>query len=375
MFKNAPASMLVANEFLMCGRWSQLTSLTLTNLTCFTTTTVTTNAPLPLHLSNNPSVPVPTTVAIHQNPLQTFLLAHPNLETLKILDVGPSHQFRRLRAAPRNMLPKLRELHANRDVINMILRAECDEQRPLEVIRGFKLVGAGSNPSASGAERGTRNDVPGASNVNLEFYRNLQRAGASVKRIEVEGWGDLDDIRMLARCVPGLTWLDVGRRLRPAGPGSNVPSSINGLNGVGVRGQTQAPVTNMVEWAEALSGFEELTTFHGVKFFYEISPNALPNYGILPNDISTGSTGANFTPPPTNHNSNILMTDRSRIRKNDEIAGVLAWKCGKLRRVDHWDGAPGVNGGKVIVLFRDSDYGPGVEGNAKVRWDVRRVRA
>jgi hypothetical protein len=28
----------------------------------------------------------------------------------------------------------------------------------------------------------------------------------------------------------------------------------------------------------------------------------------------------------------LSMMERSRMRKNDEIAGVLAWKCPKLRR-------------------------------------------
>lgn len=374
--KTSHTSIPVANEFLVCGRWSHLTSLTLTNLSCFaTTTTITTSIS---------STAAATT--IQQNPFEVFLCAHPNLQTLKILDVGPSSQFRRIRTPQRNMLPKLRELHANRDIISMILRAECDEARPLEVIKGFKLIGAGAggsvlcNGGSGDRDHKCPTNINGNTNVNTEFYQNLKKAGASVKRIELEGWGDLDDIRMLAWSVPGLTWLDVGRRLRPA---NSIPSSAGSTasvsHGAGVRGQSQAPVTNMVEWAEVLSGFEQLTTFHGVKFFYEISPNALPG-GMLTsaaaNDISTGSSNhtllpSNATVSGNNNNMNISMTDRSRIKKNDEIAGVLAWKCGKLRRVDHWDGAPGV-AGKVIVLFRDADFGPGVEG--KVRWDVRRVR-
>ena len=45
--------------------------------------------------------------------------------------------------------------------------------------------------------------------------------------------------------------------------------------------------------------------------------------------------------------------ERSRMCKNDEIAGVLAWKCKKLKRLDHWD----ESGGKVIVLFCDHEHG------------------
>lgn len=37
--------------------------------------------------------------------------------------------------------------------------------------------------------------------------------------------------------------------------------------------------------------------------------------------------------------------------KNDEIAGMLAMKCHKLRRVDLWE----ENRGRVIVLAPDSN--------------------
>ena len=71
------------------------------------------------------------------------------------------------------------------------------------------------------------------------------------------------------------------------------------------------------------------------------------------------------------------------MRKNDEIAGVLAWKCKKLRRLDHWD----ESGGKIIVLLRDHEHG-GTHGEevvlndkerlsstaTKVRWEVRRLK-
>lgn len=83
-----------------------------------------------------------------------------------------------------------------------------------------------------------------------------------------------------------------------------------------------------------LANFSELTTFHGVRFFYEV---ATPDGAVL------------------------SLSDRSRVRKNDEVAAVLAWKCPKLRRVDHWeDGA-----GKVLVLVRDAE---------KVRYEVRRIK-
>jgi hypothetical protein len=37
------------------------------------------------------------------------------------------------------------------------------------------------------------------------------------------------------------------------------------------------------------------------------------------------------------------------MRKNDEVAGVLAWKCRKLQWVDHWE----AGSGKMIHLVRD----------------------
>jgi hypothetical protein len=310
---------------------------------------------------------------IQENPLQAFLSAHPNLEFIKVTDIAPVAHFRQLRSSlPPNTLPKLRELHAGKDIVHMILGSSCDDPRPLEVIKGFKLASA-SGFVPNSADKYSSATGAGRPNANFEFYQNLKRV-STVKRIELEGWGDLDDIKMLALCVPKLTWLDIGRRLRPAN-GSSVTNANTGIGGGG-RGQAQAPVMNIVEWTEVLSGFEELTTFHGVKFFYEISPSALPNI-LSTNDASTST---NLPPTPHPHVNNphltISMTDRSRIKKNDEIAGVLAWKCPKLRKVDHWDSA-GTSGGRVIVLFRDSDFGPegGEASLNKVRWDVRRVRS
>ena len=87
-----------------------------------------------------------------------------------------------------------------------------------------------------------------------------------------------------------------------------------------------------VDWANLLTQFSELTTFHGVPFFYEAGSGP------------------------------VTISDRSRIKKNDEVASVLAWKCPNLRRVDHWE----EQSSKVIVLFRDGE---------KVRWEVRRIKA
>ena len=80
----------------------------------------------------------------------------------------------------------------------------------------------------------------------------------------------------------------------------------------------------------------ELTTLHGIRFFYEVA--------------CTDSSAAALS-----------LSDRSRTRKNDEVASVLAWKCSKLRRLDHWDDTPG----RIIVLVRDAE---------RVRYEVRRTK-
>ena len=85
-----------------------------------------------------------------------------------------------------------------------------------------------------------------------------------------------------------------------------------------------------------LSPLTELTTFHGVRLFYEVS--------------STDQTSA------------LSLSERSRLRKNEEIASTLVWKCAKLRRVDHWE----EGSGKVVILVREGE---------KAKYEVRRVKA
>lgn len=146
----------------------------------------------------------------------------------------------------------------------------------------------------------------------------------------------MEDIRRLIKSVPGLTWLDVGKKANGTQPRD--------------RGINAAVVTNTMEWATLLSELPDLTAFHGVKFFYEVSAQAT-------------------LPSVANSTTNMSITDRSRIRKNDEVAGVLAWKCTKLRRLDYWeDGA-----GKIIVLIKDLQERLGER--EKMRWEVRRVQA
>lgn len=212
---------------------------------------------------------------------------------------------------PSNTLPHLRELHSSRDIVSSILESHCDTPRPLETIKGVRLSGL--------------------TDRDREFLLNLRHHGKAVKRIELAGWNEMEDIRKLAEYASGLTWLDIGKKV-------GVPQVKEKNSG--------APVNNTVEWASLLSALPDLTTFHGVRFFYEVSPIAAAT--------STTATSTNIT-----------MTDRSRIRKNDEIASVLAWKCTKLRRVDHWE----EGAGKIVVLVRD-----GERDKDKVKWEVRRLK-
>ena len=178
-----------------------------------------------------------------------------------------------------------------------------------------------------------------------------------------------------------------------------------------------------MDWTDLLSQLPELTTLHGVRFFYEVSEASCPganqtstllhqmqqqshhhlqqqcqmqlNQNQLQTQVNefgggTGSGQLQAHPHPhtlqfTTSQSSISVSDRSRIKKNDEVASVLAWKCPKLRRVDHWEerssGGCGSrnantnqnNPNKVILLTRDGATGIG-EDKVKVRWEVRRVK-
>lgn len=84
-----------------------------------------------------------------------------------------------------------------------------------------------------------------------------------------------------------------------------------------------------------LAPLTELTTFHGVRLFYEVSS--------------------------TDPNAAVSLSERSKLRKNEEIVSTLVWKCAKLRRVDHWE----EGSGRVVIIIRDGE---------KARYEVRRVR-
>jgi len=147
----------------LCGRWKNLTSLTLNNLRC-------------------------TTQGL--DCLATFLSAHESLETLHF-DSAVASVATLTALLPHNTLPRLKELKSNREFANAILSCNSDAPRPLETLKGVKL---------SGFE------------WDRTFFANLARAGGKISRVELAGWNEMEDLRKLLECVPKLTWLDVGNR-------------------------------------------------------------------------------------------------------------------------------------------------------------------
>jgi len=361
----------LADEFLMYGRWENLTTLYLSNLRCV-----------------SPEAP------------SSFLSAHPSLEVLHMdvnihAAIGPAALV-----LTDGALPRLREVKASRDVINAILvcPSPSAERRPLEVIKGFKLSGNSGNNSQTGSAAAASS----RSISDATFLSNLRQCGSGIRRIEMSGWHDMEDIRKLAVCVPNLQYLDVGRRLGGAAAAAQRVHEHHHHQNVTSTAK-QGVATNMVEWAELMSTMPELTAMHGVRFFYEVSTATMgtaaastaasTNTSSCPTTDSFSLSFASSSPSPIPNPSGISpspipnplktqpqthtlsMMERSRMRKNDEIAGVLAWKCPKLRRVDYWE----EGAGKVVVLSREREHGHGDEGakerEGKARWEVRRVRA
>lgn len=141
----------------------------------------------------------------------TFLAAHKNIQVLH-LDIsttsGPAGLHLDL---PLDALPQLRELRASREVANAILQCPCSAPggRPLETLKGLKLSGSGWDD---------------------KFLRALRcYGGAVVKRIELAGWNEMDDIRKLVECVPKLVWLDIGKRTNSPGVVELSSNTITGL--------------------------------------------------------------------------------------------------------------------------------------------------
>ncbi|KAF8637185.1 hypothetical protein AX17_002982 [Amanita inopinata Kibby_2008] len=212
-----------------------------------------------------------------------------------------------------------------------MLNKQSTVPRPLETLKGFHLIATGSKAK------------------DRVFLMNLSRCAATLKRIEMTGWNDIEDVRQIVECAPWLSWLDVGRKLGGIG-GTSRNSGNGGYETKGAASIATPQVTNVTEWAGLLSTLPDLAAFHGVRFLYELSSQALAGLGEGGSGVGASSS------------SGILVAERSRLRKNDETAGMLAWKCAKLRRVDHWES----DAGRIIVLLRD-----GERGESQARWEVR----
>ncbi|KAL1744886.1 hypothetical protein HDZ31DRAFT_37623 [Schizophyllum fasciatum] len=253
----------------------------------------------------------------------SFLTYHNKLASLHL--EGLSGAAATTLDLPAGALPCLRELHAPNEIATAILAAGTLDGQPhsLETLKGIRI-----DANSKGA---------------TAVLQSLREYGGNVRHIELAAHRDVDDVRRLASCVPHIVWLDVGRRLARGrvAPATTIPH----------KGEAAPPVSNTAEWAAALAALPELVRLHGVRFFFEVSPGAAA--------ANTAASGARNLNPAT-MNAGISTTDRSRLRKNDEVAGMLARKCPKLRRVDHWE----EGGGRAIVLARDGE---------RTRWEVRRV--
>lgn len=232
---------------------------------------------------------------------------------------------------PDDSLPYLRELTANIEVAAAILGACSTDGSKLETLRGVAL-------------RGTP--------IDSLFLNNLRVGGHNLRRLELArgGWAEVEDISRIASCVPNLRWLDVGACRRP------LPKNAG-----------SAATTNVGEWAQALSVLPELTTLHGIKFFYEMSSMALTAHANYANSHNPTHSNSGIMFPVNDRNAPVLgPSDRSRLRKNEEVAHALGKKCPKLRRLDHWEDQPG----RIIVLHRE-----GHGDKVKIGWEVKRVKA
>lgn len=231
-------------------------------------------------------------------------------------------------ALPIDSLPNLRELRANNSITASIMSCpSTTTPRPLDTLRGIRLTGGA---------------------WDQQLLSSLKVGGGTVKRIEMVGWSEMEDVKKLAECIPKIAWLDLGKKLGASLGGSSreLTSPISNSNKI----STTAINTNVVDWANILAGLPELTTFHGIKFFYEVSPLTL----------STLAASSMHTHAPSS-SSHLPASELSRVRKNETIASLLASKCTKLRRLDCWDDT----GGKAVVFVREA---------GDVRLEVRRVK-
>ncbi|KLO11386.1 hypothetical protein SCHPADRAFT_876960 [Schizopora paradoxa] len=318
-FKGAPS--LHVDSLFQFGRWPFLRALYLTNVACSTE---------------------------GLDAAGSFLASHDGLEVLHLNEFSS----RAFDLSP-GALPRLRELRSTKDFASRIMACPLSADdtnnagsRPLETLEGMRLTGPGCDTFLDGLRK------------------------HPVKKLVLAGYGECEDVRKLVECVPQVTYLDMGRKTTTplgTGAGSAAPGKTNSAAGTSATIGTIS-ISNVNEWLDLLAPLPNLVTFHGVRFFYAVSEN------VLSTSSSSNGSCAN-TIPGTSISAASNASDRSRLRKNDEIASLLAWKCPKLRRVDHWEDVRQGEVGKVIVLSRDgtSGAGGGRESSEKVKWEVRRV--
>ncbi|KIK62743.1 hypothetical protein GYMLUDRAFT_990145 [Collybiopsis luxurians FD-317 M1] len=259
--RSLPHVHLSVDNLFLFGCWPNLTSLTLTNLRC------------------SPSTGL--------DAASSFLFTHLNLEILH-LDMSPG-------------------------------TTTCDAPGPLEIIKGVRLTQATDLQQSADA-----------------FFFNLCRHGVNVKQVALTSWHEMEDIQRLVESTPKLAWLNLGKKGN-GGHHNRLGGSGASSSGAAAKSSSSShfSVVNANEWAMLLSAAPELTTFHGVKFFYEVSLQAqasIANAANLPlyvnGSASNSNSGTGPAPGATAHVNlnlmNLSMTDRSRIRKNDETASMLA---------------------------------------------------
>jgi len=160
----------------------------------------------------------------------------------------------------------------------------------------------------------------------------------------------MEDLKKLAESAPKVSWLDIGKKLG-VGAGGSWREIISPTSNSIKATANNTISTNVVDWANVLSALPDLTTFHGIKFFYEVSPLALAT--LASSSTHTHSSASS---------SHLPASELSRVRKNENIASVLASMCPKLRRVDCWDDTAG----KAVVFVRQG---------GEVRLEIRRIKS
>ncbi|RPD67251.1 hypothetical protein L227DRAFT_605651 [Lentinus tigrinus ALCF2SS1-6] len=151
---------------------------------------------------------------------------------------------------------------------------------------------------------------------SLIAYGVAQLEGQALKNWQIHFTGS-DPGVVIAEPRSGQPHACAKREVAVGVPGQFPPSWVclipfRLVSGSNAKTTANHVVSNFGEWARVLAQMPELTTFHGIRFFYEVA--------------CTDSASLALS-----------LSDRSRARKNDEVASVLAWKCPKLRRLDHCD--------------------------------------